>query len=1140
MSSQSVLASYAEGVTLEEQEAFFRRLLGDLSEPTAPFGLLDMREGDDSIEEARLDVDAVLGSQIRASARRAGVDPATLFHLAWAQVIAKVSGREDVVFGTVRMGREQNQREQAVHTLPVRIPINQESVEASVRRMHNLLTELSFYEYASPALIQSCSAIVPPTPLFSAVLDYSETYDNAAQARESSHPGETEARSGYLFHLVIQDHGEGFGLRAYAPSAVHPMRMCRFMHTAIASLIHGLESTPSAPVRTLAVLPEAERHQVLYEWNTTHAAFPADSCIHELFEEQVRKTPDSIAVVFEDRKLTYAELNRRANQLAHGLRELGVGPDTLVAICVERSFEMIVAVFAVLKAGGAYVPLDPKYPVERLQFMLEDCGPLALLTQSHLKELYSALRIKMPVVELDSPSAWQHFSDVNVDCKSIGLSPDHLAYMIYTSGSTGKPKGVLVEHRGLCNLAVAQIEVFGVQPDSRVLQFASFSFDACVSEIMMTLCRGAALYFAPKTDLLAGEFLERVVAQYGITHATLPPAVLAGLPEESRLDSIGTMVLAGEALTAVIARRWSQGRKLINAYGPTETTVCATTWDYSVSEAATPPIGRPIANTLIYILDSNGEPVPIGVAGEIYIGGAGVARGYLNREQLTGERFVANPFLSEPGARMYRTGDLGRWLPDGNIEYMGRNDFQVKIRGFRVELGEIEARLVQHPGVREAFVIAREDTPGDKRLVAYYVPAGREDAADGPSAEELRAHICARLPEFMAPAAYVRMDSMPLTVNGKMDRKALPVPDSTAYRSRDYEPPIGETEIALARIWSDLLMVEDIGRHDNFFELGGHSLVAVRMIARVGAHFKKPLGLLAFVQTPTIASLAQLVSGKPVAPMVVLNKGLAKKIPLVWVAPESWQPRLTSYLSADQPVLSFVLSEQELAATMPHHKLEDLAASVVKKIRNLYPRSAYVLAGFCQTSLLAYEAAQQLRALGCEIPLLLMGDALPPGYLEKLSFTERSRRRLERETFYLSVIRNSSPAEWKRLLKLRLGALRDLQEQRKWQRIYRSGRKYPQSVRELYQALTIAQLNYVPAPYSGRVLFLQSGGRPKRSRWDEAASWSHFIEELDVFESPGDHTNIFREPHAKLAAKRIQLALDHALVDLVDSAEYAH
>ncbi len=1140
MLSQDELASNEtkpaiKTISRQEHQAFFQKLLGDVDEPTMPFGLLEVGNGE--AEEARLDVDPALSERMKTTTHRLGVSVASLCHLAWALVLAKVAGKDDVVFGTVLYGALEGSPdvEQAgtpfVNSLPMRLEINDQGVAACLLSTHALLMDLSLHHSASLFLAKRCSAVSDTTPLFAAQLRYRK------QHKDQSQPDFFESRDQgshtYPFTLSIDERSDHLTVAVRVPASIGPMRVCRFVHTALVSLVEALETEPFTPLRSLTVLPEIERQRVLYGWNDTRAEFPADHCIQELFEEQVRMRPDAVAVVFEDKRLSYAELNRRANRLAHYLRELGVRPDVRVAICVERGFDMIVAVLAVLKAGGAYVPLDPAYPEERLRFMLRDSTPVAVLTQSHFDPLFSALDLHLPLLHLDTPVvAWSDSPDGDLDRRSLGLSPRHLAYVIYTSGSTGVPKGVLVEHRGLCNLAVAQIRDFAVQPNSRVLQFASFSFDACVSEIMMTLCQGAALYFAPQTDILAGEFLERVVNQYGITHATLPPAVLAGMPEEAALRSMTTMVLAGEALSDAVASRWAPGRRLINAYGPTESTVCATVYPYQAGRTGAPPIGRPIANTQLYILDRHKEPVPAGVVGEIYIGGVGVARGYLNRAELTGERFLSDPFASDPAARMYRTGDLGRWLEDGNIEFLGRNDFQIKIRGFRIELGEIEARLAEHPGIREAVVIARDDTPGERRLVAYYTRKTRDDLpANSVDAEGLRNYMSTKLPKYMTPAAYVRLESIPLTVNGKLNRAALPAPVGEAFGTHCHELPVGDVENALATIWVEFLKLEPIGRRDSFFALGGHSLLAARMIARVRADFGVRIALFSFIQTPTIEYLAKLVSGSPIAPMAVVHSGSPGVTPLVWVAPEPWQPNLTPYLSQDQPVLSFVLSSEELASTAPKHRLEDLAACMVQKIRENLPSPAYVLSGFCHTSLLAYECAQQLRKLGCEIPLLVMGDAFLPGYAQRLSFVQRSRRRLDREAFWLSAFRNASLSQWSKLLTQRMGGLRAIREQRSWEKFHRSSEKSKKRAEELYEALIVAYLSYEPAPYNGKVLYLQSGERPQSDLWNPAASWQGVMDELEVFEAPGDHTSIFREPHVRVTAERLQHALDRLVTE---------
>src|SRR5262249_17430334 len=436
-------------------------------------------------------------------------------------------------------------------------------------------------------------------------------------------------------------------------------------------------------------------------------------------------------------------------------------------------------------------------------------------------------------------------------------------------------------------LVAAQTRGLGVEPSSRILQFASFSFDACVFEVVMALCRGACLYFPARGSVPAGESLVETVTRHGITHATLPPAVLAALPEQVELRSVSTLIVAGDAPTSALVKRWGQGRRFINAYGPTEATVWSTQHDCQIEDCDNPPIGRPVANTRIYILNSRLEPAPVGVAGEIYIGSAGIARGYLERPRLTSERFVADPLSPEPGARLYRAGDLGRWRADGTIEFLGRNDFQVKIRGFRIELGEIQARLSEHPGVREAVVLARDSGAGDKRLVAYYTEAPVEGAAV--TAEALRTHLISCLPEYMTPAAYVRLESLPLTPNGKLDRKALPEPEAEAYASRGYEAPVGEVETTLARLWAELLRLERVGRRDNFFELGGHSLLATRLVSRLRQALGVEVALADLFVKPVLADFAQTLKTATRAelpPITAIER--SEKLPLSFAQQRLW------------------------------------------------------------------------------------------------------------------------------------------------------------------------------------------------------------------------------------------------------------
>ncbi|HEV2147590.1 MAG TPA: amino acid adenylation domain-containing protein, partial [Longimicrobiaceae bacterium] len=572
----------------------------------------------------------------------------------------------------------------------------------------------------------------------------------------------------------------------------------------------------------LEMLPEAERRQVVEAWNATEAPYPAERCIHELFEAQAERTPEAAALVCGDETLTYAELNRRANRLAHYLRELGVGPDVRVALGVERSAEMLVGLLAVLKAGGAYVPLDPEYPRERLAYMLRDSAPAVLLTHESLLERFGP--VAAPVLDLvGDAAAWAHHPER--DPARGQLSPEQLAYVIYTSGSTGTPKGVLVPHRGLLNVAEMQRRLFGLQGGERVLQIASFGFDAAFWDVVAALANGGTLCMPLGDAALPGPELLRFVREHHVTFATLQPTTLAVLSPEG-LPELRALVATGDACTAEVVERWAPGRRFFNGYGPTETTIGATLGE-CFPGGGRPSIGRPFPNLRVYVLDPDGGPVPIGAAGELHVGGVGVVRGYLGRPDLTAERFVPDPFSGEAGARLYRTGDRARWLASGELDFLGRVDAQVKLRGYRVEPGEVERVLQAHPAVREAAVVVREDAPGQKDLVAYW--AGAEEVG----VDRLRAHLLERLPEYMVPAAYVRLDTLPLTPNGKVDRRALPAPEGDAYARRGYEAPLGEVEQALAEIWAEVLKVERVGRWDHFFDLGGHSLLAVQVASRV-------------------------------------------------------------------------------------------------------------------------------------------------------------------------------------------------------------------------------------------------------------------------------------------------------------------
>jgi amino acid adenylation domain-containing protein len=632
----------------------------------------------------------------------------------------------------------------------------------------------------------------------------------------------------------------------------------------------------------LHLLSEAERQKLLVEWNATEMELPKATSVHELIELRAAESPKAVALVCRDKNLTYSELNARADRLASHLRKLGAGPETLIGICLERSVEMVIGLLGILKSGGAYVPLDPSYPRERLAFMLDDSKPLVLVTQSKLLDLLP--QTGSHIVCLDS-FEWgaEHTSDEQAPRIAHDAS---LAYVLYTSGSTGKPKGVMIEHGNVLNFFAGMDARVPHAPEGSAgraatgtwLAVTSTSFDISVLELFWTLARGfeVVLYPGDESGLIAQEFsIPALIRGHGVTHLQCTPsgASMMLLDDRTResLGQLQTILIGGEAFPVKLARELRQISKgtILNMYGPTETTVWSTTWQLPRDVApARVPVGRPIANTQIYIVDSDLRPVPVGVEGELLIGGAGVARGYLRRDQLTAERFIPNPFLAEscpegakactPGlaARLYRTGDLARYLPDGNIELVGRIDQQVKIRGHRVELGEIEARLEEHPDVRESVVLLRELTNGERTLVAYVVPRGEQK----PAPELLRQHAQQKLPEYMVPGRVMFMTAFPQTPNKKIDRNAFPLPDGEVRDERNgSEQPASAIEVTLAGLWKELLGVTQVGHDDNFFELGGHSMLAMQLVAKVRKRFTVDFRLKNVFERQTLSGMAEIV-----------------------------------------------------------------------------------------------------------------------------------------------------------------------------------------------------------------------------------------------------------------------------------------
>ncbi|PPB80359.1 amino acid adenylation domain-containing protein, partial [Mycetohabitans endofungorum] len=772
---------------------------------------------------------------------------------AWSAVLARLSGQHDVVIGTPSANRGHAAIEPLigffVNTLALRMDLSGEpdtaQLLARVRR-----TTLDAQAHQDLPFEQVVEIVQPPrqlnhTPLFQVMLAWQNH-----EPGEWRLPGLTATPAELEYDVVKFDlelnlcevGDEIIGSLAYATALFDRSTIERHVGY-LQTMLRAMVACPQQPVATLELLSPAERQLLLQTWNATQQAYPEHQCVHQLFEAQVERTPEAPALVFEDQTLSYAQLNAQANRLAHQLIELGVKPDTLVAICVQRSPALVVGGLAILKAGGAYVPLDPAYPSERLVHILADAAPSIVLADTAGRAALGEAALAERTVF--DPTTLPALPDTNPSV--TGLTARHLAYVIYTSGSTGTPKGVMVEHAQAVNFLCWAVQTFTPLETQHTLFATSISFDLSVYECFVPLAQGSTVHLVK--DALA---LMQQTQPVSLIN-TVPSALQSLLAHQANLSSATTINLAGEPLTARLTKQIFEQtpiQRLCNLYGPSESTTYSTWRPMHRGEALIESIGRPIANTRVYLLDAHGQPVSLGAVGELYIGGAGVARGYLNRPALTAERFVPDPFSDEAGARLYKTGDVARYLPDGNLEFLGRNDEQVKIRGFRIEPGEIAACLTAHPQVRDAVVLALGEGQ-DKRLVAYVV-ADPDDALAG----TLRAQVAAALPEYMVPSAFVRLDVFPLTSNGKLDRRALPAPGDDALAHQAYEAPQGELETTLAAIWAELLGVERVGRHDSFFALGGHSLLAVRLIERLRCR-GIGLSVRALFDTPTLSALAQ-------------------------------------------------------------------------------------------------------------------------------------------------------------------------------------------------------------------------------------------------------------------------------------------
>ncbi|MDJ0903585.1 MAG: amino acid adenylation domain-containing protein [Xenococcus sp. MO_188.B8] len=1087
-----------------------------------------------------------LTKQLQLLSQKSGTTLYMTVLAAFAVLMHRYSRQTDIVIGSPIANRNYREVESLigffVNTLALRIDLaNQPSFTALLQQVRQVALEAYAHQDAPFSKIVEQLDIernLRYHPIFQVIFTWQNTPNYNQELEELSvTPIEIESVAA-KFDLgvsIVESESGLRGIFTYKTDLFDRATITRMM-AHFQTLLEDIVANPQQPIDQLRLLTPAERQKLLVEWNDTATEYP-QKCIHQLFEEQVERTPDGVAVVFEQQQITYRELNHRANQLAHHLQSLGVGPEVLVGICVERSLEMVVGLLGILKAGGAYVPLDPSYPNERLSYMLTDSDVEVLLTQESLLE--SLPQNQAQVVCWDRN--WGTIEQLSQENLDVRVNSDNLAYVIYTSGSTGKPKGVAIEHDSILNLAEGLNQAIYVKLKNSPLRIScngSFSFDTSVKQFIQIIY-GHTLDIVSTMVRFDGNALLSYLQDHKIDVFDCTPSQLELLISAGLLlaDNVPKCVLVGGE--AIASSRWQvltqvKSINFYNLYGPTECTVDATLCNLRISDNQ-PLIGRPISNTQIYILDKHLQPLPIGVPGELYIGGNGLARGYLNRPELTGEKFIPNPFSKSQSKRLYKTGDLARYLSDGNIEFLGRIDNQVKIRGFRIELGEIESVFNTHPQIQEAIVIAREDIPGDQRLVAYVVPQSEQ-----PHGSDLRSFLAERLPNYMVPSAFVFLDAMPLTPNGKVDHRALPAPDQSHLQlETNFIPPSNPTEEILVTIWANVLSLKQVGIHDNFFELGGHSLLALRLFSEIEKVFGRTFPLATLFEAPTIRDLANIIAQKQFlakSPSLVTIQANGSKPPLFLIHAKGSSiliyQELTRHLDSEQPV--YGIQPQGLDGKTPViTTVEEMATAYLQEIQKIQPEGPYFLGGYSFGGKLAFEMARQLQQQGQEVAFLALIDCYNNLGSQRLPLSQRLKIHLDNLRQGKHQYLAKKMIAWSSWLNYNL---KSKSQKMAFQIVKKIGLPLPLTLLNRYieENNLQANKNYQPRFYPGKITLFQA------TEWlagegyeiDELLGWQELSgEKVEIYEVPGDHISIFEQPQVKILAEKVSTCLERSQME---------